>query len=981
MNWGSILTPREAEAYNTLWGYADLDRDNVIGVSDATNFFPRAGLQQPTLSLIWSVCDLQKKGSLTQDGFFLALRLISIAQTSSLPPNLTVDTALSLAFSRELPLPQLSGLPPFSNPSPAPAPAPTPISTPPSATPAAPHNWIVSPQERASFTEYFIRADTEKIGKITGQQARELFIRSGLSTEELGVIWELSDQNQDRFLDKNEFIVAMFLINSTLRGTPLPTVLPASVMNSLFDSNQTPINATGPLPPSAGAPINSNAEFKPIPDLDDFTKFDEMFSKADDDKDGFITGDQTRLLLERSHLGRDDLVTIWRLSDVDQDSKLNRFEFILAIYLTNLKLLNADPAYLNQFTINSSIAFISKLQEQINKGSTTTPNVPVAAPNPAPVQANSTPSGANTNNGNAIVGASNATVSGPGSGGFGQPIGKSPAGLRRDELLLEKKAAAEKAAAEKAGGAGVGISPLAKNNSVLINSGSNPTLSVGSPASIPANPNNNIVGGATNMASAGPGSGGFVTPITPTLSSPVVGISSPISIAPPPVQSNSRLAGRGSATSSAVSSPVVPTHNLANNSSSAVTSPAITSLSQPMSPVTPLLSGNITSPAVAPLTSITGVLSPNVNGPNSPIVGSPLSYEEEEQVRRKQEIESLEKRLEESKRRRKQEEEEQTGIQKRKEELRRILDGMKQTKEALEEQLRKEEEGMKAMQNEVTELEEQVVRAGEEETKTRGDLMFVRDRVRVLRSQRTELERMKNEAEGEVERFRREGEKLKGEQTWLEKELEKGQGDLDRIKSELERLQKQKQAQLGLKQEEEKLEKLRMERERQEKERKALEEERRKLQEEVAEVSKSPLTSLKSSETAVPTPASGLGLGGSGSQVKGDLFIGGPTAFGSGFGAGFGSGFGPNSPFSPTSSPANGHVTKQTPPSSASAKAMMEDFFTITSEFDPNETRDYFGQDQEVESSAGNKTQAASSGSSSSSFGSGFGANFDFGKK
>jgi hypothetical protein len=67
------------------------------------------------------------------------------------------------------------------------------------------------------------------LGIITGDQARNFFLKSTLPAADLAPIWSLSDLNRDGRMDKKEFSIAMFLIQKRLQGVPIPSVLPDSL--------------------------------------------------------------------------------------------------------------------------------------------------------------------------------------------------------------------------------------------------------------------------------------------------------------------------------------------------------------------------------------------------------------------------------------------------------------------------------------------------------------------------------------------------------------------------------------------------------------------------------------------------------------------------------------------------------------------------------------------------------------------------------
>ena len=59
----------------------------------------------------------------------------------------------------------------------------------------------------------------------------------------------------------------------------------------------------------------------------------KIFDRADDDKDGLITGAQAASLLISSGLPKDELTKIWVLSDINSDRHFDREEFAIAQYL------------------------------------------------------------------------------------------------------------------------------------------------------------------------------------------------------------------------------------------------------------------------------------------------------------------------------------------------------------------------------------------------------------------------------------------------------------------------------------------------------------------------------------------------------------------------------------------------------------------------------------------------------------------------
>jgi hypothetical protein len=65
----------------------------------------------------------------------------------------------------------------------------------------------------------------EKNGLVSGGAAKGVMSASGLPVAQLRKIWELSDIDKDGSLDQQEFVIAMFLMDSAKKGTALPTRL------------------------------------------------------------------------------------------------------------------------------------------------------------------------------------------------------------------------------------------------------------------------------------------------------------------------------------------------------------------------------------------------------------------------------------------------------------------------------------------------------------------------------------------------------------------------------------------------------------------------------------------------------------------------------------------------------------------------------------------------------------------------------------
>ncbi|XP_062906393.1 intersectin-1 isoform X3 [Mobula hypostoma] len=83
----------------------------------------------------------------------------------------------------------------------------------------------ITVEERAKHDQQFLSIKPTG-GMITGDQARNFFLQSGLPPPVLAQIWALADMNNDGKMDQMEFSIAMKLIKLKLQGHQLPSSLP-----------------------------------------------------------------------------------------------------------------------------------------------------------------------------------------------------------------------------------------------------------------------------------------------------------------------------------------------------------------------------------------------------------------------------------------------------------------------------------------------------------------------------------------------------------------------------------------------------------------------------------------------------------------------------------------------------------------------------------------------------------------------------------
>jgi len=212
-----------------------------------------------------------------------------------------------------------------------------------------------------------------------------MMLESKLPVEILGKIWDMADTNKDGALDEPEFIIALHLVQTVKKGSNLPATLPPDFINTVRRGMK---GTSSPKPPrqpslvsspdlSYAAPIAPPPSSIPPPVMpqplvqqpliapqqpvmqapvqqqpidgwivsqDDRIKYGNLFLQTDKDHDGFISGLEIKDLFLQSGIPQPILAHIWNLCDDSQQGKLNREQFILAMWLIQRKVVqNIDP--------------------------------------------------------------------------------------------------------------------------------------------------------------------------------------------------------------------------------------------------------------------------------------------------------------------------------------------------------------------------------------------------------------------------------------------------------------------------------------------------------------------------------------------------------------------------------------------------------------------------------------------------------------
>ncbi|XP_061488945.1 epidermal growth factor receptor substrate 15 isoform X2 [Rhineura floridana] len=209
------------------------------------------------LGRVWELSDIDHDGMLDRDEFAVAMFLVYCALEKE-PVPMSLPPALVPPSKRKgVSIPGAVHLVPPSTSSKDPHQTIPPVSLLPAKAPST--QWVVSPVDKIKYHEIFLKTDKDMDGFVSGVEARELFLKTGLPSTLLAQIWALCDTKDCGKLSQEQFALAFHFINQKLtKGIDPPQVLTADMIPP---SERTTLekNMLGPSPV---------ADFSAIKELD-----------------------------------------------------------------------------------------------------------------------------------------------------------------------------------------------------------------------------------------------------------------------------------------------------------------------------------------------------------------------------------------------------------------------------------------------------------------------------------------------------------------------------------------------------------------------------------------------------------------------------------------------------------------------------------------------------------------------------------------
>lgn len=260
----SLISPEDKARFMRIFAMVG-PTNGVLNGDQVKDVFLKSKLPYSKLGEIWNLADTKQRGVLDLTDFIIGMHYIqgtmngTITTLPTVLPNGMYESASDHSSVPSTPLqPQRTGTDQHIMPSPVPASAlaPPPASMPAAAPPRAStlfsgpapersttmpatalsssgplsDGWAITPADKTRYDGFFDSLDTERAGYVDGSVVVPFFLQSGLDESTLAHVWDLTDMNQSGTLTRDEFAVAMHLINDRISGKELPQDLPASLV-------------------------------------------------------------------------------------------------------------------------------------------------------------------------------------------------------------------------------------------------------------------------------------------------------------------------------------------------------------------------------------------------------------------------------------------------------------------------------------------------------------------------------------------------------------------------------------------------------------------------------------------------------------------------------------------------------------------------------------------------------------------------------
>ncbi|CDO69009.1 hypothetical protein BN946_scf184834.g16 [Trametes cinnabarina] len=423
------LTSHDKAKFRKIFQNSGAQNGCLTG-QQAREVFMKSKLPSETLSRIWTMADIRKRGYLDVADFTVAITsypyangLTPVASPSAFPPvEDTINNEAFTSYSFRILCPR----------------------------------WEITPATRVQAEHVFTSLDPRQRGRAKGEAVRAYLHQAGLSTNAAGRIWDMADIGHKGYLTLEEFTIALHLMKMRKEGYHLPSALPPDAFagstlshdEDAYDGiardhshdhlsadsarppaihipsrsesisratsvlpgslnirtsrstpqlgtvSNPPVSpfTTAPLTPTPTSPLTALSNYTPMPattpsDLnitaDERARYDRLFDELDSQKKGYLLSDVAVPFFARANLPNEVMATIWDLADSEHDGRLTRDDFAVAMHLIRQKLAGRElPTTVPASLLASSShpepsPSLSRHESRLASQGTTTPPPPL----------------------------------------------------------------------------------------------------------------------------------------------------------------------------------------------------------------------------------------------------------------------------------------------------------------------------------------------------------------------------------------------------------------------------------------------------------------------------------------------------------------------------------------------------------------------------------------------------------------------------
>lgn len=346
------LSQEEQQFYQQKFRQLDSEELGIVTGEAAKPVLAASGLSPQVLSQIWAIVDIDNKGFLNQNEFSAAMRMIAHLQVF---PGQPVSAQLYENPPSRLPAvnenqqqQQMQANSPMASGN---------VMIPP-----------ISPNDISKYSQLYDRS-ANGATMLPGDKAKDIFLKARLPNQTLGEIWALCDRDASGALSKQEFIMAMYLIQLVMGNHPSTKPLPDQLAPELWNSlNQIPASSATSIdqPLSASSTGMSSQNNNPAPLARQNTlsrvssgafsnaannwhltpekkaQFDTIFDALDKNHAGSLGSQVLVPFFLSSKLSQETLANVWDLADIHNNAEFTKMEFAIAMFLIQKKNAGID---------------------------------------------------------------------------------------------------------------------------------------------------------------------------------------------------------------------------------------------------------------------------------------------------------------------------------------------------------------------------------------------------------------------------------------------------------------------------------------------------------------------------------------------------------------------------------------------------------------------------------------------------------------